>query len=107
MIALSVAWTVWALPTAVPDLALRDRLAAPLAVVFAGFSVWLVAAELEPSWSTLVVFVNMVAALLRALGIALEHQAVIAGWPWLGRDPVVGAARDLHGLVKHRGMGQT
>jgi hypothetical protein len=64
---------------------LIDRLAVPLLVVFAGFSVWLVAAEVEPVWSTLVVIVVMFVALLAAMRVALAERAVIASWPRLGR----------------------
>lgn len=91
VIALSVGWAVWAMwavwagPAHRPDAALRDRLAVPLLVVFAGFSVWLVAAALEPIWTTLVVFAVMLAGLVRALAIATEHRAVIARWSPLGR----------------------
>ena len=67
------------------DADLIDRLAVPLLVVFAGFSVWILAAELEPVWSTLVVIVIMFVALVRALQIALAERSRIAGWPRLGR----------------------
>ncbi|HEY5785685.1 MAG TPA: hypothetical protein VIT65_12990 [Microlunatus sp.] len=67
------------------DADLIDRLAVPLLVVFAGFSVWILAAELEPVWSTLVVIVIMFVALVRALRIALAERSRIAGWPRLGR----------------------
>ena len=67
------------------DADLIDRLALPLLVVFAGFSVWILAAELEPVWSTLVVIVIMFVALVRALQIALAERSRIAGWPRLGR----------------------
>jgi len=66
------------------DAELIDRLARPLLVVFAGFSGWLLAAELEPTWSTLVVIVIMFAALVVALRIALAEQRRIATWPRLG-----------------------
>ena len=85
VIVLSIGYAVWALPAARPDPVLRARLARPLSVVFAGFSMWLIAAELEPTWTTVVVFVVMLAGLLRALGIALAQQAVIARWSPLGR----------------------
>jgi hypothetical protein len=61
------------------------RLAAPLAVVFAVFSLWLLAVVVEPRWTPLVIFVVMVVALLRALRIALDDQAEIPGWSRLGR----------------------
>lgn len=82
---LGLGYAVWALPAGRRDRELRDRVAAPLAVVFAGFSVWLIAAELEPLWSTVVVFAIMLAGLLRALAISLAHRAEIASWPWVGR----------------------
>lgn len=82
---LSVGWAVWAVHTRQPGGELRDRLAVPLLVVFAGFSVWLAAAEIEPVWTTLVVFVVMLVGLLRALGIAVEHRDEIARWSPLGR----------------------
>ena len=74
IIALSLGYAVRALPRRGSGRALRDRLAAPLAMVFAGFSVWLLAAELEPRWTTVVVLLGMVAALLWALRIALAAR---------------------------------
>lgn len=83
---LSLAYAIWALWWRKrSDPGLVDRLAVPLAVVFAGFSVWLVAAELEPNWATLAVFVVMIIGLLRAMSIALAERDVIAAWPRLGR----------------------
>lgn len=67
------------------DSDLIDRLARPLLVVFVGFSVWLLAAEIEPTWSTLVVIVLMFVALLWALRIALAERGRIAAWPLVGR----------------------
>ncbi len=67
------------------DADLIDRLAKPLLVVFIGFSVWILAAELEPVWSTLVIIVIMLAALLWAMRIALAERSRIAAWPRLGR----------------------
>jgi MFS family permease len=82
---LSVAYAVFAVRRRkLADADLLDRLAVPLVVLFAGFSVWLVAAEVEPVWSTLVVIVIMFAALLRALQIALAERARIATWPRAG-----------------------
>ncbi len=81
----SVAYAIWALWDRRPDPVLRDRLALPLIVVFAGFSAWLVAAELEPTWATLVVFLIMIAGLVTALQIALHHRAAIAEWSPVGR----------------------
>ncbi|GAA3690485.1 hypothetical protein GCM10022204_01740 [Microlunatus aurantiacus] len=67
------------------DADLIDRLAKPLLVVFIGFSAWILAAELEPVWSTLVIIVIMLAALVRAMRIALAERSRIAAWPPLGR----------------------
>lgn len=67
------------------DADLVERLATPLLVVFIGFSAWILAAELEPVWSTLVIIVVMFAALVWALRIALTARSRIAGWPTLGR----------------------
>lgn len=78
--ALCLAYAVWALVTTSPGREVRDRLARPLSVVFAGFTLWLVAAEVEPVWSTVAVFVVMLAGLLSALRIALTHRAEIARW---------------------------
>jgi hypothetical protein len=85
IIALALGYAVWAQPRHRPGLAVRDRLTAALVLVFAGFSLWLVAAELEPRWATLVILLGMVAALLWALQIALAARAEIAGWPRVGR----------------------
>lgn len=85
VIALSVGYAAWAQPATRPDRQLRDRLARPLLVVFAGFSGWLVAAEVEPTWTTLVMFAVILGALLRAIAIALAHRAVIASWSPVGR----------------------
>lgn len=82
---LSLGWALWAVHTREDGGELRDRLAVPLIVVFAGFSVWLAAAEIEPIWTTLAVFVVMIVGLLRALAIALEGQDEIARWSPLGR----------------------
>jgi hypothetical protein len=67
------------------DADLIDRLAKPLLVVFIGFSAWILAAELEPVWSTLVIIVIMLGALLQTMRIALAERSRIATWPWLGR----------------------
>jgi hypothetical protein len=78
IIALSIGYAIWAEADQRPNLALRNRLTRPLLVTSIGFSVWLVAAELEPIWSTLVVFLIMLAGLLRALTYAQE--AAIRAW---------------------------
>ncbi|MCD0486056.1 hypothetical protein LO771_27635 [Streptacidiphilus sp. ASG 303] len=82
---LSLAYAVWALPDGRPDRRLRNELAVPLTVVFAGFSCWLAAAEVEPVWTTVAVFAVMVAGLLKALQIALRNRDAIARWPRAGR----------------------
>ncbi|MET8299104.1 hypothetical protein ABZW02_34470, partial [Streptomyces sp. NPDC005180] len=65
--------------------AVRDALAAPLTVVFAGFSCWLAAAEIEPVWATVAIFAVMIAGLLRAMSIAMRYRRTIAGWPGMPR----------------------
>jgi hypothetical protein len=80
IIALSIGYAIWAESDQRPSLALRNRLTRPLLVTCIGFSVWLVAAELEPIWSTLVVFLIMLAGLLRALMYAQDERAAIRSW---------------------------
>lgn len=82
---LALGHAIWAVATRRYGATLRERLAAPLAVVFAGFSVWLVAAVVEPVWTTVVIFLVMVAGLLRALSVAPSARAEIAGWSRTGR----------------------
>lgn len=83
VVVLAAGYAVWALATYRPGV--RDRLAGPLAVVFAGFSAWLAAVAVEPVWTPLVIFVVMVAALLRALAVAMAGRAEIDGWSRSGR----------------------
>lgn len=85
IIALSVGYAIWADSDRRPDPELRDRLTRPLLITCVGFSVWLVAAELEPNWATLVVFLVMLAGLLRALAYARQHRTAIQGWSPLAR----------------------
>ena len=61
--ALSLLWALWAAVPGGPDPDLRVGLARPLGVVFAGFTLWLVAAKLEPRWARLVVFLVMLVGL--------------------------------------------
>jgi hypothetical protein len=82
---LSLGYAVWALPAHRPDPELRDRLARPLLVVFAGFTAWLAAAEIEPLWATVVVFLVMLGGLLRALQVALAEREAIGRWRPLPR----------------------
>jgi hypothetical protein len=49
------------------DIPVLDEIAVPVALAFAGFSVWLVAAQGDAVWLTVAVFFGMLAALLRAL----------------------------------------
>ncbi len=83
---LALGYAAWAALTAADGSDLRRRLAAPLAVVFAGFTLWLLAAAVEPTWSTVVIFVGMLAGLLRALSVALARRAEIAAWSPVGRN---------------------
>jgi hypothetical protein len=85
IIALSVGYAIWADSDRRPDPELRDRLTRPLLVTSVGFSVWLAAAELEPNWTTLVVFLIMLAGLLRAMAYAVEQRAAIRAWSPLAR----------------------
>lgn len=81
---LCLVYAVWALPARRPDPDLRDRLAAPLIVTFAGFSAWLVAAEVEPVGSTLVILAVMVGGLLVAVRRALAERERIRAWGRFG-----------------------
>lgn len=81
----SLGFAVWALWWRHREPDLVGRLSVPLAVVFAGFSAWLIAAEIEPNWATLAVFIVMLIALLKTMSIALAERAQIAAWPRLGR----------------------
>jgi hypothetical protein len=74
IIALSIGYAIWADSDRRPDAELRARLTLPLLVTCVGFSVWLAAAELEPNWTTLVIFMIMLAALLRALMCAKDQR---------------------------------
>lgn len=85
IMAVTLAYALWSQRSRRVDPGLVDRLATPLIVVTAGFSVWLAAAELEPTWATVVVFSIMLAGLLRAMSVALTHRAEIATWPTVGR----------------------
>lgn len=82
---LALGYAAWSLLTRRDGSLLREQLAAPLAVVFAGFSLWLVAAVVEPVWTTVVIFLVMFAGLLRALAVALAARAEIARWSRAGR----------------------
>jgi len=85
IIALSIGYAIWADSDRRPDAELRARLTLPLLVTCVGFSVWLAAAELEPNWTTLVIFLIMLAALLRALMYAMDQRPAIRVWSPLAR----------------------
>ena len=85
IIALSIGYAIWADSDSRPDPDLRAQLTPPLLVTCVGFSVWLAAAELEPTWATVAVFLVMLAGLLRALAYAVPARAAIARWSLLGR----------------------
>jgi hypothetical protein len=81
--ALSVGWALWSVLRPTP---LTERIAGPLSVVFAGFTLWLLAVTfVDPNWLTLVIFLGMFAGLLVALRTALAERDAIAGWSPLGR----------------------
>lgn len=79
-------WLVWfrrrASATAVPVV---DALTRALLILFAGFSVWLVASVVEPVWATLAVFLVMGLALVAGLRVAVRARGEIATWSPLGR----------------------
>lgn len=79
-------WLVWfrrrASATALPVV---DALTRPLLVVFAGFTLWLVASVVEPVWATLAVFLVMGAALVAGLRVAVRARGEIRSWSTLGR----------------------
>ncbi|SEP75447.1 hypothetical protein [Microlunatus flavus] len=70
--------------------AVVDALTRALLVVFAGFSVWLVASVAEPVWATLAVFLVMGVALVLGLSVAVRGRGEIASWSPLGRALVWG-----------------
>jgi len=84
IVALSIGYAIWAESDRRPDPELRDQLTRPLLIVCIGFSLWLAAAELEPNWTTLVIFLLMFVALLRATAYAIRRRAAIQAW---GRFP--------------------
>lgn len=81
--AVSLGWALWSVARPTP---LTERLATPLAVVFAGFTLWLLAVSfVEQNWLPLAVFLGMAVALGVALRTALGARAEIAGWSAPGR----------------------
>lgn len=85
IIVATIAYAIWAWPARQPDAELRNQLARPLVGVTAGFSLWLVAAELEPTWLTLVVFIGLLACLLQTLRIAVHHRERIRDFGRIGQ----------------------
>lgn len=75
-----------------------------LAVVFAGFTGWLVAAELEPRWATLAVFLVMLAGLLAATRLGLQEAQRIGSWSRYARVVLWGML-GLY-LEQHRDLAQ-
>ena len=62
-----------------------DGLTRALLIVFAGFTVWLVASVVEPVWATLAVFLVMGVGLVVALRVAVAARAEIRSWSRLGQ----------------------
>lgn len=76
--ALSLAWALWSVLRPSP---LAERIAGPLSVVFAGFTLWLLAVTfVEQNWLPLAIFLAMVAGLLTALRTAMADRAGTADW---------------------------
>lgn len=84
-------WLVWFRKRA-DDRGVRvvDALTRALLVVFAGFTVWLVASVVEPVWATLVVFLVMGLFLGLGIKVAVTNRAELDGWSALGRALVWG-----------------
>jgi hypothetical protein len=76
--ALALAWAVWSVARPTP---LSERIALPLSVTFAGFTLWLLAVTfVDPNWLPLAVFLVMLAGLLVAMRSALAARDEIARW---------------------------
>jgi hypothetical protein len=106
IIALSIGYAIWADSDRRPDAELRARLTLPLLVTCVGFSVWLAAAELEPNWTTLVIFLIMLAALLRALMYAMDQRQAIRAWSPLAGGAAVGHPRPVYRLEQRGSLAQ-
>lgn len=79
-------WLVWFRRRAdAAALPVVDALTRALLIVFAGFTLWLVASVVEPVWATLAVFLVMGVALAAALRVAVAARAEIRSWPGVGR----------------------
>lgn len=82
----SILWAILQVRPSVRDSPLRDRLVAPLSVVYLGFALWLAAASLgQSSPLTLVVFVVIVAAHAVAWRRITEAREGIARWKRVDR----------------------
>jgi hypothetical protein len=76
--ALALAWAVWSVARPTP---LSERIALPLSVTFAGFTLWLLAVTfVDPNWLPLAIFLVMLAGLLVAMRTVLGAQDEIAAW---------------------------
>jgi len=82
VIVASIAWALLAVRPSVIDDPLRRRFAAPLAVVFVGFALWLtVASTGQSNPLTLPTFLVLIVPLLIATRLAVRERAAIASWP--------------------------
>lgn len=78
----SIVWSVTAARTSTLGDETRDALSAPLALAFAGFSLWLAAASTaQTSPLTLGAFALLLTGLLTALRRAASRQGAVATWP--------------------------
>lgn len=75
-------YAVWQLPRGRGADDLKDALAAPMAVAFGGFTVWLAFAATPVSWVTVSVFVVMLVALVVALHRLVRHDPAWRARPW-------------------------
>ena len=79
-------WLTWFRRRASADaVPVVDALTRALLVVFAGFTVWLVASVVEPVWATLAVFGVLALGLVAALRVAVAARPEISSWSRPGR----------------------
>lgn len=81
IVAASLVYAAWQLPRGREADGLKDRLAAPLAVTFGGFTLWLGFAASPVSWVTVPIFAGMLVALVIALRRLAEHDAAWRALP--------------------------